>query len=209
MSTTSTLRDRCRTRFGDDGNVVSDSDWLTYLNMAKRWFDGASQFWPWNRVVMTVTVPPAGSVALPPRVTFVHWAGITLTNPRKLIPVHDRARWRSLEADVSSGDPIWYRIIGGTLYVLPTPTANTGVTLETTRPSPDLTYGGSDPAWPDLHDGVVTSYALYLAWLDDGNSGQSQAALAEAQDWLLRALQELRFEEDADLELTDTWWDVS
>lgn len=167
------LRDRCEQRFRDPTNqIVTEAQWLLYLNEAYRDVISASPFWPFKEVASTGTLTvTAGAtyVNLPTdaeRVTSVRNATDDVVLQQVDGNAVPAANWANSD---ETGVPGWYRVYAGRLYVYPTPASDTVLDVEYPSPPADLSAGSDEPDFPENHHTVLIEGALKRAYEDDGD----------------------------------------
>lgn len=163
------LRDRCESRFGDTANrIVTEAEWLDYLNEAYMEVVGAEPMWPFLETRTTSLTISAGgqSVALPTDVTRVT-AVFNATDKIPLAPIPGQAQFRHYFPDTSSqGMPLFYRLYAGNIDVYPT--SQSAITLHVDHPAPSvpLALGADEPAFPEQYHNLLVYGALSLAYED-------------------------------------------
>lgn len=173
-----TMRTRCATRFRDpSNNVVTSSEWTSYINDAYDDVIAASPDWPFMEKFATslVTVNAnTKAVALPTNVYRVKSvvANVDRTVLRQIYPVDDS------DNTTITGTPEWYYVAGNTLYVTPTPTTNTAYDIRYMVRPTALSSDGDVPVFPSEYHGILVEGALTRAYIDDGADNQAQLHLS-------------------------------
>jgi hypothetical protein len=191
MPTTTQLRDRCKTRFADTTNaVLSNQNWLDYLNDAYRWVQSELPFFEQMQTYTTMDCAAANRYLYIGTDVYNITMALDTTNDVLLEPVTDRSAHRRILTDRDEqGTPRWYKWTGpNQIELIPVPDAVYSYYFEYFDTFIDLTLAGSDPQIPSQHHGIIVEYALYLAYLDDDDVGASKPHLDAAN----RALVALR-----------------
>lgn len=191
--TTASLLARVKARFDDpDQAIYDDASWVAYLNDAYKWVASSSPYWPFEETRATVSVTAGANAGdLPTGCTQVNLVW-DQTNGIVLTPFGNRKQHAQyLPYATEQGTAWWYRLFNDTLEVYPAPAATTSYTIEYFGPLATLVAGSVDPAIPEVHQGVISEYALYLAYKDDDDDGNAQAHKAEAVELLTRLATDL------------------
>lgn len=211
MVTRATLLGNAKERFGDPNNqVYSDTYWNNRLQEAYRRVQGSNPFWPWlENSAGTLTVTGGtNSVALAAgtrRLIAVYNATDTIP----MVEITGAREFRRLYPAglVTEGLPIHYRLSSGTMFVYPTPTADTEIDVDFSVMPGTFGTGTDEPEWPTEWHDMLTEYALAHGYLDDGNLDQYQAHMAvfTAQlGELTRSVMEARG--DGYAQIDDNWY---
>lgn len=207
------LQARCTDRFRDPSHdILSNAQWLDYLNDAYADVQAATPFWPWfatSDATLTVAAN-ARTTALPVNV-FGVTAVLNDTDDIRMRPFNagTSETYAEYPTDTDSGPPLQYRVLGTTLYVYPKPTVTTALRVEYTKPAAELATGSDLPAFPAQFHRILVEGALARAYTDDANLKQAQAH-EEAFAAILGDLKDamLQPQEESYPEIVDNFWPV-
>lgn len=176
------LQTRCRTRFRDANQaIVTNAEWLAYLNDAYQDVQAADPHWPWmeTRSSSVSVTANARSATLPTGAIGVT-AVRSLTDKIKLEPLDGTAEHIRAFPDVAGtpGIPRLYRVFGRTLEVYPVPAVTTTLEVEYNVGATELASGTDEPAFKPQYHRILVEGALVRAYIDDG--APDQAALHQA-----------------------------
>lgn len=181
MADADALRSYIRTQTLVESDDLSDAELLTFLN------DGIYRVsvrmrWPWLETTGTIT-------------TVADQEGYTLPSDyRKLVAIVDndeKRRLRRVTPDLAleewGGDPdsdseaSWYYIYGGSIYLLPVPSANDTdrYTIYYVKAPTAMSNGTDTPEWDVEFHHVVADYAIAKVW--EYEEDFQKAADAEAK----------------------------
>lgn len=191
MTTTENLIERAEFRFGDTANaLVTEAQWLDYLQDAYDEGNSFSPFWPFYEVIDTSVAISVGSNSASLeteqagswRVKAVHNATDNYPlAPLVGTPYHD---FPTLSAD--KGSPEVYRLVANTLEVYPYPDHAVTLRVEVLKPPSALVNDTTSPIWPpEFHDLLVEG-ALAQAYRDDGNEAWAEMHDAKFQAGLVK-----------------------
>lgn len=177
----SALQARCTDRFRDPNHdILSNAQWLDYLNDAYQDVQAATPFWPWlatSDATLTV-LANARTTALPVNVYRIT-ALLNDTDDIRMRPFEGTSEhYNQYPTDADAGPPTQYRVLGTTLYVYPKPTVVTALRVEYTKSAAELASAGDLPAFPVEFHRILVEGALGRAYTDDANA--QQAALHDA-----------------------------
>lgn len=172
------MADRCAFRFGDTtSEVITDAEWLEYLNEAYMAVVADDPFWPFleARNSSLVVTAGTGSVALPAdtwRVTAVY----SVTDKWDLAPIPGRASYRHWFPDPANnlGVPAYYRLQAANLEVYPWPAVSTTLAVDIASPPAALTLS-TEPVFPEQYHMLLVHGALAQAYEDDESQGMAQS----------------------------------
>lgn len=180
----SAIRQYAALRFRDASNVVvSDANWITYVNDAYQDMLARCTWFPWNEASSTVTVNAGTrSTALPADV----WQILSVwdsVNFMPLVPLEGRGQvYQIYPTQTEIGVPQHYRMFGRVLQVFPLPQSNVPYTVEyVLRPS-DMVADADLPVFPPQYHSCLVSKAVALAYRDDGNLQMAGAYESEYED---------------------------
>lgn len=217
MATVAALKVRAATRFRDpNNNVVTPAQWESYLNDAYDWLNGSAGVseWPHMQATANVTVlANTNSIALPTDAIRVLSAWDS-TDMALLKPLHGNVtpKARFGAPTDTAGAPGFYRVLGNQLLVFPTPTAATTISLDyigTPATLAETPAGGTvqTPPFASTYHQILVEYALYLAYVDDGNDKLAAEHMKLASDWLVKMqLALMSGQTDSSPQIVDSWY---
>lgn len=189
MTTFAGLADIASARIRDPNHeVVTCTTWYTYLNLAWKQVQQASDQWPWNQDYDEIEVTVAanarqGCLDATGEVLSVRYV-YDSTNSAPLVQITDsgaRSRYHlgNPAASVAPGAPMEYRIKGNEIEVFPLPATAVCLQIGVNKWSgTDLVYSESPPIPAAFHT-ILVDGALALFHADDGND-QGAARATEA-----------------------------
>lgn len=169
---------RCAFRFGDTTHeVISESEWLEYLNEAYSAVVAEDPYWPFLEVQTSslVVAAGAGTVALPSdtwRVSSVY----NLTADMPMSPIPGRSDYRHWYPDPENnlGTPAYYRLQAAVLEVYPFAATATTLAVNVASP-PAALIGAAEPVFPEQYHMLLVHGALAQAYEDDESQGMAQS----------------------------------
>lgn len=196
----SELQSRCRSRFRDPSNdIVTDAEWTDYLNDAYMEVVAAT---PWL-ATREVDTTAAFTVGVNTATITGMWRVETVDDGDDyLSPVYGK---RPMD---SSGAPRWFRMLGNTLYVYPTPDTNTTLNVSGWA-APALLVNGTDvPGLPPEHHNLLVLGALAGAYADDGQPDQAGIFREAFVNGVQRMAVDLSVDREGPLSIPDTFFEV-
>lgn len=185
------IRDICERRFSDTTNAVrTDAEWLDNINAAYREFVQATR-WPSLVATASVTVL-AGTRSIAAGATATQGGIVAVfdgTTPLDPQPADLPAKQVRFMVDQPSV-PLWYRLDGNNVTVLPAPAANRVLTLHYMQAPVALTAADT-PAIPETYHDALVAGALARAYRDDGSIELAQAYDAEFDRYVAATKPEL------------------
>lgn len=184
--TTADLVTRLKDRFRDTTNyVVSDAQWLAYLNEGYQEINGRHR-WPWTRSTVTIpTVVGQTDYLLDASMDAEAVDAVyNLTNDELLVPEQGVSEYRVDYPSTYTGPPVQYRMFStNTIQIFPKPDAVYSLKVDITGSPLDLTSGGAvpQPLWPNKYRRALIEYALARAYEDDGNADWAEAHRAHGE----------------------------
>ena len=156
------IRDQARQMAGTNTNdpVLSDALMTDFVNSALRRLSN-KRHWHWDQSTTTFsTVAGTATLSLPS--DFKRGLSMrNLSNGYELKPVapRDAVRWSD-----TSGEPVFWTIDAGTLYVYPVPESVYSLELEYQAQITELSSDTDEPSVPDYAiDWIIIQAAIYVA----------------------------------------------
>lgn len=141
MTTATALCTQAANRFKDPNNrVISATQWLAYLNQCYSDVNESSPLLPWLEQAEALVSVTAGSRSgnLPANTLTINWA-YDVTDDYRLIGQEGRGdQWHQDHLRSETGQPVTYRLRGGTIELFPTPSITTSVAVECMTAPGDL-----------------------------------------------------------------------
>lgn len=182
MATIAALITQAQARFNDpDNDLVSDAQWLAYMNQSYRVVNGDSPLWPWlESAQQTVTFSANNNVAtLVTNALAVNWV-YDVTHDHRLIPQMGKGDQYHTFLDVESTSdvPVSYQVHSNQLLLWPKNSIAIDVKYEAVLFPGDASTNPADTTtvlpWPSAFHEVLLNGMLALAYLDDGNDHMYQ-----------------------------------
>jgi hypothetical protein len=185
--TTPNLITRCEERFKDTANeVVSEAEWLSYLNEAYQEVNASYIDWPWmkDRINVAVTGGASNQVSFDADFDVLTVTAVyNVEDQYLLLPLegNDGYRLDYPGGDSEVGDPTNYRWHGTVLELWPNPATDFTLAADVNISPADLATSSSDPLWPNRYRRALVELALSRAYLDDGNAEWAATHRAEGE----------------------------
>lgn len=206
-----TLQARCATRFQDPNfAVVTNAQWLSYLNDAYRDVINANPWWPFLEIQHDQSlVFTAGTRTMPLPVNVSRVLSVyNLTAQFKCSSIEGHTQHVLRYPDQTETGPIQrYRIVGADMQVWPLPDQTTTLTVDYWQAPADLAAGVDVPAFPAQWHNALVEGALARAYIDDGALAQAAAYQKQFDTTVERMVAtELSGQQDRNPEIVDDWF---
>lgn len=171
-----TLTARLKTRFRDPSeDVITSTEWLSYLNDAYRDVIAAHPDWPFleQRNSAFTATAAARTTTLPTdcfRVRAVYNATDQLAMNQ--IDGLDMV-FRLYPSQAEPGPPVHFRLRNNLIEWYPLPEVSTTIVLDYIATPVMLSAGADEPVFPEQYHHLLVEHALARAYEDDGNVQQA------------------------------------
>ena len=205
-------------------NVVTQQQWVDYINEAMRLIQAETPFWPWlESAPQSITITPdSRSYDLPTDSYTVNWA-YNITCDTKMYPDEGRgSQWHASRQQIdTTGIPTTYKVRGapgtgegaatgnhGCIDFYPTPDSTYVIDVEVVQYNPILDCTTNCiPPFPTVFHSMLIDGALAFAALDDDDLPGYQAKLAafcseiHSLEWSMSAARN-----ETNAPIRDTFW---